>query len=137
MMSDDKTSEMLSWLKRRWLTARWLRSIANGIAATLVLVSILSSFASSIIAAGAIFEPKSVIAIVVAGLPAMCLIIFQQFPFHKWALFQNTRYVLYRETHFKLKYGTIDVATAVQEINNAGDAIAKAAEAMPYVNPKM
>jgi hypothetical protein len=127
---------MLRWLKGRWLTARWLRSIANGMAGAPVLVSILSSFASAIIATGSFPDiPSSkAVAVAVAALPGVCLTILRQFPFREWARFQNTRYILYREIYFKLEYGTVDLATAVEQINAAGRELAKAADAMPFVN---
>lgn len=131
-MPNDQTKRLAAWLTRRWHSGRRLRDVTNGAAGCLVVASILSSFASSIIAAGGWKVPQ-VWAIVIAGLPGICLTIWRQFPFQSWASFQNMRYVLYREIYFMLEYGTIDLATAVEKVNAAGREIGRAADELPYV----
>jgi hypothetical protein len=134
-MADDKTNAMLKSLEWRWRSAQRMRSMANGAAGFLVLTSILSSFLASIIATKVFPSlPSSTGAVVVvSALPGLCLTIWRQFPFRQWALFQNIRYVEYREIHTDLQNETIDLATAVQRLNAVARKLATAAEAVPFV----
>ena len=112
-----------------------MRSMSNGAAGFLVLISILSSFLASILASEVFPSLSSKGAVVVvSALPGLCLTIWRQFPFRQWALFQNTRYVRYREIHTELENEIIDLAMAVKKLNSVALELAKMSEAVPFVN---
>jgi hypothetical protein len=133
-VTEDKTQTMLKSLKRRWLSARYLRSVTNGATGALLVISILASFLSAIIATGAFPSIPNFTAVAIAGLPGVCLTLWRQLPLREWAAFQNNRYIKYREISFSLEYGLIDLGTAVEKVNAVGRELAEAARAIPNID---
>ena len=130
-MTEDNRQEMLRWLQGRWLPARRSRSVIQLIAVLLVFMSILASFATSVIAAGVFPDwatPRRLA--VLTAIPGVLITIWRSFPLRQWAVFQNRRYVLYREIYMELLNGLISLEDAVRRNNAAGREIAKAAESL-------
>lgn len=134
-MADDKTEELLLWLQQHVRSAHRQGALVNGVAASLVVVSILSSFAAAITAAFSQSETYSarLVIIILGGLPGVCLTVWKQFPFDIMLRFQNTRYIIYREIYFALKYGNIELSEAVKRLNAAGRELRVAFDAIPAI----
>lgn len=130
-MPQDNRTALLQWLKQRWLPARASRTICQLTSIALIFLSIVLSFIASVAASGVFPElgGAKCVTLLAAG-PGLCMTIWKAFPLRQWAIFQNQRYVLYREIYMSLLYEKITLEDAVKMVNEVGRTIGKAAKSL-------